>query len=889
MGKIAKRVVTTLTIIVLLCTCVIVFPKEEKIAKAASITVHFKWDGETPHLYYENINDNGEKVISYPGVPMKEGDDGWYEYTLDNANKADFVITVPTASYQTSKLSRDSGNWWFSQGTWYSSNPDKEANASNRNSNDSQSKANSNSLSVKSSKERDIIQMDKQDQLNQAGNAITVHYYCEKGVPNVYYWNALPENKEVNWPGVAMDKDTTTTKEGWYTYTFADVSKINILFQHGDYQTEDLTRTTGEWWYNGKKWYKENPDDVIIEPIKSNDFRDETIYFLMTTRFYDGDSSNNVHCFDDTVAGNPDSDPAWRGDFKGVIEKLDYIKALGFSAVWLTPVVENASSYDFHGYHAINFKKIDPRLESNDADYQTLINECHKRGMKIIQDVVFNHTSNNGEEGLFPIMKQEYNLGNGVSGNSTKMVKEDKKGVLPDNYDALDGTKQYHSRDAAMKAEDYAYRKNVDIGWEDFTVTTGQFAGDCMELNTENPFVYNYLVDAYNGYIDMGVDAFRIDTVKHISRLTFNSVFLPSFKEKADANGNPNFYMFGEVACRVSEVFNHGVPQVSPFYYTWAEEKDYGWNHSSTDGKDNLELCKAAYKGSNSSQDGQRNSDNAILKGNEYHTPDYKESSGLGVIDYAMHFNFEYASKAFNIGLQEDKYMNDSTYNVTYVDSHDYGPSIDGRNSQDGSDVWRYEGGTEAWAENLNLLFTFRGIPCLYYGSEIEFQAGARTDIGNTGPLSTTGRAYFGEHIEGSVNATDFGVYSNATGALGETLNNPLAKHIQKLNRIRRAVPALRKGQYSTEDVQGGMAFKRRYTDEETDSFVCVAITEGATFSNLPGGTYTDAVTGDTKTVGEGGTLSISVSGKGNMRVYVLDTQKTDAPGKIGDAGTYLK
>ena len=91
------------------------------------------------------------------------------------------------------------------------------------------------------------------------------------------------------------------------------------------------------------------------------DFRDETIYFVMTTRFYDGDSSNNVHCWDDNKAGNPDSDPAWRGDFKGLIEKLDYIKALGFTAIWLTPVVENASGYDYHGYHAINFSNVDPR------------------------------------------------------------------------------------------------------------------------------------------------------------------------------------------------------------------------------------------------------------------------------------------------------------------------------------------------------------------------------------------------------------------------------------------------------------------------------------------------------------------------------------------------
>ena len=77
----------------------------------------------------------------------------------------------------------------------------------------------------------------------------------------------------------------------------------------------------------------------------------------MTTRFYDGYLDNNVHCWDDKQAKNPDDDPAWRGDFQGLIDKLDYIKALGFSAIWITPVVENASGYDYHGYHAINFQK----------------------------------------------------------------------------------------------------------------------------------------------------------------------------------------------------------------------------------------------------------------------------------------------------------------------------------------------------------------------------------------------------------------------------------------------------------------------------------------------------------------------------------------------------
>ena len=66
------------------------------------------------------------------------------------------------------------------------------------------------------------------------------------------------------------------------------------------------------------------------------DFRDETIYFMITTRFYDGDKNNDTQCWDNQTANA--GDPAWRGDFKGIIEKLDYIKALGFTAIWITPV-----------------------------------------------------------------------------------------------------------------------------------------------------------------------------------------------------------------------------------------------------------------------------------------------------------------------------------------------------------------------------------------------------------------------------------------------------------------------------------------------------------------------------------------------------------------------
>jgi hypothetical protein len=282
---------------------------------------------------------------------------------------------------------------------------------------------------------------------------------------------------------------------------------------------------------------------------------------------------------------------------------------------------------------------------------------------------------------------------------------------------------------------------------------------------------------------------------------------------------------------------------------------------------------------STAAADEQPTSDNHQLYGNSYHTPDRSQSSGLDQIDFVMHWNFNNARDAFNVALGSDQYYNDATWNVTYIDSHDYAP--------DGApEDKRFNGSQGTWAENLSLIFTFRGIPTIYYGSEIEFQKGMLIDKGPDIPLAESGRAYFGDHIEGSLQVSDFGVYSNATDAVADTLNYPLAKHIRRLNLIRRAVPALQKGQYSTEGAGGsGMAFKRRYTNaaEGIDSFALVTVSGGATFNSIPGGTYVDAVTGRSVTVPEGGSLTANCSGQGNLRVYVLS-----GPGKIGETTEYL-
>ena len=630
------------------------------------------------------------------------------------------------------------------------------------------------------------------------------------------------------------------------------------------------------------------------------DFRDETIYFAMTTRFYDGDHSNNVYCWDGEKNIN---DPEWRGDFKGLIDKLDYIKALGFTAVWITPVVENASGLDYHGYHAIDFSKIDHRYVAKDADaagaetaFQELIDEVHKRGMKLILDIVLQHTGNFGESNICPMFDKDYtkNLADINASMIPRTVSNG--GVLPDNYLSLQAAAQYGTRLALMKNSDFTnhdihnyFHHKAWFDWDDPSRWWGQIAGDCVDLNTENPAVSEYLVRCYGKFIEMGVDGFRIDTTGHIARLTFNTAFIPQFRALADKykdkrDGGP-FFMFGECCQRYQGTVTYrDQPALSSYYYQWKSDPALvdQWNWDPTfwdnifvrEGDDearpgNMALCEQEDKTA------MPTSDNALMKNGAWHQPDYSQYSGFSTIDFPSHYGFNNAKYVVDLAKGGDKYYNDASYLVTYVDSHDYCPGP--------NDLTRFNGGTAQWAENLALMFTFRGIPCVYYGSEVEFQKGAKVDGGGTDtPVKNTGRAYFGHYLEGTVTASDFGQYT-ASGNVAETLNADLAQHVRRLNLIRAAVPALRRGQYTFDGCKSasGLAYKRA----TADSYALVAINGGATFTAVPAGQYTDVTTGRAYTVGADGTLTVDAPAtKGQLRVVVKDFKG----GKIGEDGRFI-
>lgn len=641
------------------------------------------------------------------------------------------------------------------------------------------------------------------------------------------------------------------------------------------------------------------------------DMREDSIYFVMTARFFDGDPSNNrggaLHVKSGNAANN---DPMFRGDFKGLIQKLDYIKGLGFSAIWITPVVLNRSDYDYHGYHGYDFFRIDSRLESAGATYQDLINEAHKKGIKIIQDVVYNHSSRWGAKNLFtpkvfgvrdaqwswyydaPNANFTYD-GKSIESTSGKSYYNGdlwstaepagntcRNWGVPTGGTSAEGYKVYNcqwpSPTSGMFPANFYHQCWIG-NWEGEDSRSCWIHEDLADFNTESKPVQDFLVNVHNRFIEMGVDGFRIDTAVHIPRVIWNRRFLPAaqaFAQSKFGEKGKNFFMFGEVGSFVNDKWNRGSPNHSAQFFTWKERKTYSAD-------DALAVREQYDYEQGMGTANQPTSANAFLNGNSYRTPDRSQFSGMNIIDMRMHMNFGEAGNAYWNGKDSDDSVNDATYNVVYVDSHDYGPN---------KSQFRYAGGTAAWAENMSLMWTFRGIPTLYYGSEIEFQAGKKIDCGPSCPLATTGRAYFGDKIEGSVTASDFGVVSSASGAVATTLASPLAKHLQRLNQIRRKVPALQKGQYSTEGISGGIAYKRRFTDaaKGVDSFALVAVSGGATFGGIPNGTYRDAVTGDVKVV-TGGSLTASVSGQGNARIYVLDLPGNPAPGKIGVDGPFLK
>ena len=247
-----------------------------------------------------------------------------------------------------------------------------------------------------------------------------------------------------------------------------------------------------------------------VEVTKNNsssfDWDEAVIYMTCTDRFYDGNTSNDKAYNTTDVFDKKGSLSYHGGDFAGLEQKLDYLENLGVNTIWITPIVENSDtktddngkeipSTGYHGYWASDFTNLNPHL-GTEAEFKSLINAVHARGMKLMVDVVLNHAGYGTEDHFNSILKD-------TNGNTVKMLRDDSNTVTGDDvYDAL------------SKLPDFV---------------------------TENEDVMNQLVEWQTDWVKKyDIDYYRVDTVKHV-----NSETWAAFKN-ALTEADAEFKMIGE-------------------------------------------------------------------------------------------------------------------------------------------------------------------------------------------------------------------------------------------------------------------------------------------------------------------------------------------------------
>ena len=256
--------------------------------------------------------------------------------------------------------------------------------------------------------------------------------------------------------------------------------------------------------------YRTSTNVTVTERNKKDgdfDWDEAVIYFAVTDRFFDGNTSNNdAYGVKDYNTGDKGGSSYHGGDFAGLTQKLDYLKNLGVNTIWITPIVENITSdqhdadtdtatYGYHGYWASDFTKLNRHL-GTEEEFAALIDAAHSRGMKLMVDVVLNHAGYGTE-------KYFNNILEGADGKKIKMIRDSSNTVSGDDkQDALSDLPDFVTEDAEVR--------NQLIKWQT----------DWME---------KYKIDYY-----------RVDTVKHVDSTTWSA-----FKNSL-TKVNPDFKMIGE-------------------------------------------------------------------------------------------------------------------------------------------------------------------------------------------------------------------------------------------------------------------------------------------------------------------------------------------------------
>ena len=330
-----------------------------------------------------------------------------------------------------------------------------------------------------------------------------------------------------------------------------------------------------------------------------DDWREEVIYQVLTDRFFDGDYSNNYNV-DINKPGHYHG-----GDWQGIIDKMDYIKTLGVTAIWISPVVKNletdAGFYSYHGYWTQDFKSVNPHF-GNMAKLREMVKVAHKNGIKVILDIVANHI---GQLFYYDINGNNQPDDYFIGGNGEAYGSDNKDFPSPltrtsewdPEYDSR-GVQAFSSLGESDKAPIYwiydpsinrvppmpiefqnkdwynrrgrvtvwAFENDAcrwilkDQTWQGYwwnepkcrayimeQSEKGDFPGGLKDLDTTRQDVKEALTDVFKYWIEMAdFDGFRIDTVKHVEH-EFWKYFAKEIRDFTVARGKNHFLLFGEV------------------------------------------------------------------------------------------------------------------------------------------------------------------------------------------------------------------------------------------------------------------------------------------------------------------------------------------------------
>ncbi|GHG26476.1 hypothetical protein GCM10017667_73660 [Streptomyces filamentosus] len=301
-------------------------------------------------------------------------------------------------------------------------------------------------------------------------------------------------------------------------------------------------------------------DRALAAQPARHDLTREQFYFVLPDRFADGDTSNDRGGLTGTrlETGFDPTDKGFYqgGDLKGLTQRLDYIKGLGTTAIWMAPIFKNkpvqgvgeAASAGYHGYWITDFTRVDPHFGTND-DLRKLIKAAHAKGMKVFFDVITNHTADvvrSGEnryayrgKGAYPYLDttgrpfDDSRVPAAVDADGlpyTPVVPEAERNAKKPAW--LNDPTMYHNRgDSTFVGESGLYGDHTGLD----------------DLWTERPEVVRGLAEIYQTWVrDFDIDGFRVDTVKNVN-MEFWTQWATALDAYAKKQGREDFLIFGEV------------------------------------------------------------------------------------------------------------------------------------------------------------------------------------------------------------------------------------------------------------------------------------------------------------------------------------------------------